>query len=1190
MAWTRRFMARALGRGVCFAQVLLLLVSTSCLQPGAAPAAPGLPEYQEGLALSVPGGRVNLAGGNLMISRVDLSIDTHLGTREIGATYNSASGEWLWSFELYYDGRRFVDDTGASRQIGWMPPGSAIPGSHWVKLDGRRVATRGGLVHTFDQETGRLIALHWIGQERPSLTYVGADVFGVERTVSVLQCRGTDPCRGVYSIEYDEHGCVERIEDRAGRVALFEQDASCKLLSARDGLDVARGWSGFRYQYSQYGGGSLTAITNSEDERVEYDYLDGRLSRVTAIGEQYPIYRFAYSVNREAQLYSTLVDDPRGGRSVYRYDALMRLREVVDAVGDVTTTRWLGVRPSSTTDAAGVTTSWQYVADDLSRATLPSGNVIAYEYAGDAQNRDDPWRRPIRRISDLLGVVEERSYDAHGRLLTRTDGAGETTGFQYDEEGSLLAVVSPDGLATFFTDYGDDGHMRGVTRGSVYDRRTYDAVGNLLTGGNLSQATSPGRPGIVRRVFDEDRNLAALDLAGSSPAAPHEPVVATLTIESRSDGKRKRVTRPHGGDTELTYDALGRPVELRERVDGVWSISTFSYDAAGQLVASQSPNGMRSEVDRDVAGRESEIRLLRDGVLEKKLQVHYGAGRILSRFDSSYGAPELFEYDAAGRIVSLRFPAGEVLELGYDLRSREILRRFRAGEGGPLLRTLAFGYDGADRQIRLLDEGEVILERTLVADRPVAIRYGNGLERHFQYGVDSGLLLRSSTTDALGQSLEDTTLDWRECAPDMLCLIADSSVRNIGEGSGAGMGVTSESYVLAPPVQALAQEGGPGMRLLAWVPLAAPGAALASNRRYAYDELGNWLGIGVGSALIESFEYNPERNRLLSSHRQEHHAYAYDAAGYLVSRDGVTIAWDAGGRIASIGDDIELEWDVLGRPIRSLMAGLESRSLFGGLVQANAEGQPTAIDLGEVEILLGSDERVYRHLDFRKNVSFMTGQGGEVLVHHSYSPQGIEATRGSHPADRSFAGGGALGDFLLLGARLYDPETGRFISPDPIYHPINQYAYTLGNPVLLWDPTGLHAEPPTRVAAGKIADYLAALAIALIGAGLVTGSAVLVGAGAAVMIVAIGIVLILSVSVAAHASAGTPKGGVAPAGWGASPTSAASAPLPAPTAGCAPASLVSERGSAWPLGILIPLQLVLAALLLRPRRRDRSRG
>ena len=41
-----------------------------------------------------------------------------------------------------------------------------------------------------------------------------------------------------------------------------------------------------------------------------------------------------------------------------------------------------------------------------------------------------------------------------------------------------------------------------------------------------------------------------------------------------------------------------------------------------------------------------------------------------------------------------------------------------------------------------------------------------------------------------------------------------------------------------------------------------------------------------------------------------------------------------------------------------------------------------------------------------------------------------------------------------------DPLAGRFLSPDPLDSLVNTYAYTQGNPVELWDASGLSPEFP----------------------------------------------------------------------------------------------------------------------------------
>ncbi|MEX0962285.1 MAG: RHS repeat-associated core domain-containing protein [Simkaniaceae bacterium] len=48
---------------------------------------------------------------------------------------------------------------------------------------------------------------------------------------------------------------------------------------------------------------------------------------------------------------------------------------------------------------------------------------------------------------------------------------------------------------------------------------------------------------------------------------------------------------------------------------------------------------------------------------------------------------------------------------------------------------------------------------------------------------------------------------------------------------------------------------------------------------------------------------------------------------------------------------------------------------------------------------------------------------------------------------------------ILMGKRYYDPKAGRFISPDPVGHPIcmDLYAYASGDPVNYFDPDGRFA-------------------------------------------------------------------------------------------------------------------------------------
>lgn len=1147
----------------------------------------GAPEYQERAFVDVPGGRVNVAGGNLLVRRVDLSLDTRLGTREIGAVYNSASGTWMWSFDVTYDGRVFVDPTGAVHDVGALADGEAVPGTRWVKVDARRIKTKGGLLHRFDPTTGRLLQVRWTGSSHPRLVFEQGVVAGEERALRVLQCpTATTSCTVLYTLDYDGSARPTRITDHTGRVADFAWDAAGNLAVARDGLDTDRGWAGFRYGYS---GTLLTALTNSEGERIEYGYTGSRISRIRPIGGPNPVYDFSYAGKGDNGLYRTTYVDPTGVERRYAYDGQRRLfgKELV-AAGETTTWTWRGLRPSRRVDPGGVQTSWTYAGDDVATEQQPSGNLVGYTYAPGAVDREQPSHRPIQRIDDSVGLVEERTYDSAGRLVQIRNGAGDTTTFTYDGDEMLATVTRPNGVVVELSRYGVHGHAQKMTIAGRDVLLFYDAVGNALGRSvgpaELGGLLPPEPGGVVTRSYDADRNLASLALTPAHPFLLPPPPVH-VTVEHRSDGRRARILRPQGADHELDYDALGRLTTLRERVDGGWRATTFEHDAAGRRTAVTRPNGMGAESTYDRAGRLVAQVLLRGGVVEGTADYTYQEGRVASIRDSLRGGVESYGYDAAGRLVAIGFAEGESLAIDYDLRSR------RTGEqylmpGGGLLRDLGFGYDGADRRTTVVDGGAVLLDRTYRDGQLASVQYGNGLTR--VHGHDaSGVLVSTRTTDDAGFVVEDTTVT-RSAG------LGIGAIDAVTTTAGASPATTVERYWITPVQDETASPSEDfvprGDRLIAWEDdLDGQGPF---ERLYDYDALSNRI---PHPHSADVFLYNAERNRLLSADVEGYGQldYTYDEAGYVTSRAGVPITWTAAGRVASVGADT-FQWDMLGRPISRTVEGATVRWRFGGRVQADADGVPLAISEPEYRIDLRTGTHRYRHLDFRGNVKFVTDDAGRVLTHYQYSGYAVEQVLGDPSDPVRFVGRHQIGDLMILGARVYDPAVSRFLSPDPVLNLVNQYAYTLGNPVYFQDPDGSHS------GLGFWVEVFMALGTTLIAGGFLAAAAGNPGAGA---LFATGVALLLIaalwhsfesavMSSSGFATAGfstaSPAGGSPVGGLRGGPVALGSVAggdgSSSGGGGCSPTALTRVPNFGWLLLVLVSLQLLLGSLALRQMR------
>jgi RHS repeat-associated protein len=1172
----------------------LTLTWGACIPPTPLAPYPGLPDCARAGLVAVPGGAVNSAGGNLLVSRLDLSLDTPLGTQEMRAVYNSATGEWRWGFQMAYDGRRFVDPSGAvfedvTPESGVLTPDGTLPGTHWVHVDASTMKTKGGLAYHFDAE-GALAFVSWATLDYPRITFAPG---------LVSQCLLATVCTPLFQLELDADGRLLAVTDaRSGRRASFTYDALGRLETAKSPSDAALGRPGTRYEY-QTGGTLLTAIVSSEGERVEYAYQAGRrILHVTQVGEGDPRHRFEfYGEDPELARWTTVHTNPLGGETRYLYDSVGRLREVERAGGaEVTRITYAGtslaaaLRPASVTTPAGARTRFTVSADDdVIRIAEPSGNVVSLSYAPGAVLPDSPLERPPARIEDSVGLVSETSYGADGRPVQMQLPEGETTSATW--QGAFAKTLTdPSGLTNSFNGYGIHGHWIDASVPSTYFpvRRAFDPVGNLLV-----SAAGLQEGGVLERSYDEDRNLKNIHVATTEGG--HVTAEDDVVISRRSDGQPLAVQRPLGADHAFVYDALGRLVLLRERVDGTWQDTRFEHDAAGNVTARERPNGMREERGYDAYGRLVRRAALRDGVLEGEALIGWAAGLPASFWDSKRGVTETYAYDSAERLSVVAWSSGESAGIAYDARGR--VTQVTWSVPGQPDHGVDYAYDAADRPTGVaVDGSESVAEIFYANGRQVRVETGNGLVRETLYDATRGRIAGFRTTDAQGL-VESTTITRTVDSERFLTQVVTTTA----------LGTTQESYSMGLAGLLGDVDRRVGNRVWGWDDEEGGG------KTYVYDGVSNQLSNPDG----DTFVYNAERNRLLSAtlaHEGETVIYAYDEAGFVTSRGGMPLTWTATGRLASY-DDVSIEWDMSDRPISITVAGVtRSFARFGGAVESDpATGAVLGVDLGVAQVSFASSARRYRHLDFRGNVSFVSDETGAVVAHYRYSAYGLDLVLGADADGQRFAGRLELsGGLVLMGARIYDPLVGRFISQDPVFQALNAYSYTLGNPLDFWDPDG------AQQGVSRAAVWFG---ITLVG--VIIAAASIPAAAPALGIYAVGVALYLhalatydlgvALDSALQATAselptgpGDMGGGGGGGGGSGSPgprsgprtiktitigiDGVPSDPPAAPpaTSGCAPAELTaSSPNLGWLLGILVPFQLLLAGLALH-RRRSRS--
>ncbi len=369
-----------------------------------------------------------------------------------------------------------------------------------------------------------------------------------------------------------------------------------------------------------------------------------------------------YDYNAWGQV--TRAVDPVGRETRYTYAAngidLTRVAQVTpggeQTLAEIT---WNDQhRPLTVRDAAGQLTTYTYNAagQRLTRSN-PLGEVTAYEY--DAQGQ------LTREVNPAGRTALAYTYDAFGRIASRTDSQGHTLTYAYDALDRLTATTYPDGTGETST-YDKLDLATTTDRLGRVTRYAYDAVRNLTSVTRADGAiTRYGYypDGRLKTLTDANGNLTTWerDVQGrisakvyadaSRQTYAYEP--STARLKSRTDALGQRTDYAYAPDDRLTAvdyaGALEPTAPLR-----------FAYDAAfPRLTQMTDGQGVTTYQYRPL-GTLGALRLAQeDGPFANDvIGYSYDAlGRASGR--TVHDKTELFEYDLLGRQTRHQNPLGD---------------------------------------------------------------------------------------------------------------------------------------------------------------------------------------------------------------------------------------------------------------------------------------------------------------------------------------------------------------------------------------------------------------------------------------------------------------------------------------------------------------------------------------------------
>lgn len=259
-------------------------------------------------------------------------------------------------------------------------------------------------------------------------------------------------------------------------------------------------------------------------------------------------------------------------------------------------------------DAMGHRTD--FVRDGLGRLT----GVIHESVAVSTMSSDG------RRLdAGVQRLVEQRSYDQAGRLLSSTNGNGETLHYQYDLRDQIIARRQPLGQTVRMA-FDPAGRKIGETDANGYTASwVLDGFGQILAHTDLGGAV------FVYRYDRARQRVAEASSRGQNRVYRYDAAGQVLELEDRAQhqvsswaydraGRHVRETTVQDGsvfqDNHLAYDALGR---LRDVADGRLHLG-IEYDANGNRNVLRSTRTGAPESARWFAYDSMDRQILVDGL------------------------------------------------------------------------------------------------------------------------------------------------------------------------------------------------------------------------------------------------------------------------------------------------------------------------------------------------------------------------------------------------------------------------------------------------------------------------------------------------------------------------------------------------------------------------------------------------
>ncbi len=729
--------------------------------------------------------------GNYAETSSDMSVQTVLGDISISRTYNSLNAHKQTTIGKGFDLNYGMRIEAKSNYVRGIMPNS----SRWnFENDGCggyiSLGNKGTLTYTDNKY--KLVTI--------DMTEYGFDTNGYLAYIRDYQ-------GNQLNIRTDSNGKVKTITDSSGTLIQFTYTGN-KLTKAEE---VKNGTAIQEVSYI-YNGDYLIKVIYPEKLETHYEYTDGRLSKISNSGEnnegKLKSLGISYYTDGSYAGMVKTVENTIGGKSTYTYDFANHTTTVNDSNIDNASIRKMRYTYN---DSLAVTKE-----EDLKMATS-NQQVSEVGYGNTSSTNIDP-DRPLSS-TDQYGNITRYEYDDNGNLTKTTYPDGSTETATYDEDTNdvltstdrnglltentytdgLLTQVKTGGLVTaaysYYPEitYGIEGLVKQETddHGNIteyeYDTKgnvtktkqiidgvshdttnTYDNKGQLIKtvdpeGVRTEYIYNGAGAVLLTKVMDKNGQNIQFTRNVHDALGREIQVIGPAVFDPTKDNLDADLYSDKTAGTYTTYNNKGQVISER---DTLGNITTYVYDADGNMEKEIKPNGTYYTSKYDKDGRKTEEKFHQNEnavpLVLKKMTYAENKNEVTTTdyIDNSLFSTTVQEYDWEGNVIREETPSGLVKTSDYT--NGRLMREATTEKNSTIEKTFTeYTYDTWGRT---LSRTESFDETGNSKTKYTYDNYGNVLTESVKNNAAGGQVTYTTTTheyDSQDNEIKTITPDGR---------------------------------------------------------------------------------------------------------------------------------------------------------------------------------------------------------------------------------------------------------------------------------------------------------------------------------------------------------------------------------------------------------------------------------------------